>query len=40
MNWAWLRKSLQAKLLVAVVVCALLPLAAVGVWLSSSAVLS
>jgi len=40
MNWAWLRKSLQAKLLVAVVVCALLPLAAVGVWLSSSAVRS
>ena len=32
--------SLQAKLLIAVVVCALLPLAAVGMWLSSSAVRS
>jgi len=32
--------SLQAKLLVAVVVCALIPLAAVGMWLSSSAVRS
>ena len=35
-----LRKSLQAKLLVAVVVCALIPLAGVGMWLSSSAVRS
>jgi signal transduction histidine kinase len=32
--------SLQAKLLVAVVVCALIPLAGVGMWLSSSAVRS
>jgi len=40
MNLAWLRKSLQAKLLVAVIVCGLIPLAAVGVWLSTSAVRS
>jgi len=40
MNWAWLTRSLQAKLLVAVVVCALIPLAGVGMWLSSSAVRS
>jgi signal transduction histidine kinase len=35
-----LGNSLQAKLLVAVVVCALIPLAGVGMWLSSSAVRS
>ena len=40
MNWARLTRSLQAKLLAAVVVCALVPLAAVGTWLSSSAVRS
>ena len=40
MNWARVTRSLQAKLLVAVVVCALIPFAAVGVWLSSSAVRS
>jgi len=40
MSWAWLTRSLQAKLLVAVVVCALIPLAGVGMWLSSSAVRS
>jgi signal transduction histidine kinase len=40
MNWSSVRRSLQAKLLVAVVVCALVPLAAVGAWLSSSAVRS
>ena len=40
MNWAWLQRSLQTRLLVAVVVCALLPLAAVGVWLSTSAIRS
>ena len=43
MSWlklAPLRQSLQAKLLVAVVVCALIPLAGVGMWLSSSAVRS
>ena len=40
MNWARLTRSLQAKLLAAVVVCALVPLAAVGMWLSSSAVRS
>ena len=40
MNWARFTRSLQAKLLAAVVVCALVPLAAVGMWLSSSAVRS
>ena len=37
---ARIANSLQAKLLAAVVVCALIPLAAVGMWLSSSAVRS
>lgn len=40
MTFARVRWSLQIKLLVAVVVCALVPLAAVGAWLSSSAVRS
>jgi len=40
MKFSWLARSLKAKLLVAVVVCALIPLAAVGMWLSSSAVRS
>ena len=40
LNLSPLRKSLQAKLLVAVIVCALIPLAGVGMWLSSSAVRS
>jgi len=40
MTVARVRWSLQTKLLVAVVVCALVPLAAVGAWLSSSAVRS
>jgi signal transduction histidine kinase len=40
MNLTWLRHSLRAKLLVAVVVCALIPLAGVGLWLSRSAVRS
>src|SRR5690242_1054830 len=40
MSWTWLSRSLRAKLLTAVVVCALVPLAAVGVWLSTSAVRS
>src|SRR5438309_4339421 len=40
MSWAPLTRSLQAKLLVAVIACVLIPLAAVGMWLSSSAVRS
>jgi signal transduction histidine kinase len=40
MSWGPLTRSLQAKLLVAVIACALVPLAAVGMWLSSSAVRS
>jgi signal transduction histidine kinase len=40
MTLARVRWSLQTKLLIAVVVCALVPLAAVGAWLSSSAVRS
>lgn len=40
MNWSWLTRSLQLKLLLAVIVCALLPLATVGMWLSWSAVRS
>jgi signal transduction histidine kinase len=40
MSWTALGRSLQARLLLAVIVCALVPLAAVGMWLSSSAVRS
>jgi signal transduction histidine kinase len=36
MMLAWLRSSLQAKLVLAIVVCAVLPLAAVGAWLTLS----
>ena len=37
MSVALLRRSLQAKILLAVIVCAVIPLAAVGSWLTSTA---
>jgi hypothetical protein len=37
MNLTALRRSLQTKLLAAVIVCVVVPLAAVGAWLTSTA---